>query len=463
MRAPLLQTSPPRGCGDRRYDGADRPNQISRATRSLAIGVIALFRGWLLKIGSLAWRLAPLIVVFSCSDDITAPSRRALDPHSPLMAEAIAGISAQVNVGGFNSCTVNTVGGVRCWGRDNAGQTTVPADLPPVSQLSAGRYHTCVVTTDAMPICWGGIGENAFGQATVPGDLTSVSQVAASTLHTCALKTDRTVVCWGEDAIQTRVPLGLNSVSQISTATDHTCVLKTDQTLVCWGFNLNGQSTVPVDFPAVSQVSVGERYTCALLTGGTLRCWGNNELGQTNVPADIGSVLQISAGISHACAVKPAGIVACWGENGAGQSTVPSDLTSVLNVSAGSGHTCALRTDGTVVCWGFNGSGQIDVPPGLDLIPNEPQTITFTSVPPSPAVVGASYTVAATGGGSGNEVSFSVLATESICSVSGDVVTLLSVGSCTIAADQAGSPGYLAASHTTQTFEVDDGQQHAFT
>ena len=36
------------------------------------------------------------------------------------------------------------------------------------------------------------------------------------------------------------------------------------------------------------------------------------------------------------------------------------------------------------------------------------QAISFTSTPPSPAVVGGTYTPAATGGGSGNPVTFSI-------------------------------------------------------
>ncbi|MFL5600400.1 MAG: RCC1 domain-containing protein, partial [Gemmatimonadaceae bacterium] len=358
---------------------------------------------------------------------------------------------------------MNTAGGVRCWGRDNAGQSTVPTDLPAIAQVSAGRYHTCAVETVGRAVCWGGIGENAFGQATVPADLPSVTEVIAATSHTCALQADGTVVCWGEDAPQTRVPVGLNSVVQLSTSTDHTCVLKTDRTVVCWGFNLNGQSTVPPGFPPVSQVSVGERYTCVLMADNTMRCWGNNELGQTNVPADIGPVSQISAGTTHACALKTSGTVACWGENGSGQSTVPSTLTSVRQVSAAAGHSCALKTDGTVVCWGFNGSGQIDVPAGLDLIPGLPQTISFTSVPPSPAVVGAAYTVTATGGGSGNPVTFSIPTTSSVCSVSDNTVTFLAVGSCTIAADQAASTEYSAGTQVTQTFNVVGVQAIQFT
>jgi hypothetical protein len=185
-------------------------------------------------------------------------------------------------------------------------------------------------------------------------------------------------------------------------------------------------------------------------------CWGYNAYGQATVPDGLASVSQVSGGGYHTCALKTRGTVVCWGYNGYGETTVPDGLASVAQVSAGLNHTCALKTDGTVVCWGANGyadHGQATVPAGLNLIVSAPQSITFTSTPPSPALTGSTYTVAATGGGSGNAVTFSSLTT-SICTVSGTSVSLIAAGSCTVAADQAASTGYLAAPQVTQTFTI---------
>jgi hypothetical protein len=78
------------------------------------------------------------------------------------------------------------------------------------------------------------------------------------------------------------------------------------------------------------------------------------------------------------------------------------------------------------------------------------QTITFTSNPPTPAVVGGTYTPTATGGGSGNFVSFSVdRTTTSVCweDLYTGMVHFTHVGTCTIDANQpagpVGSGGYL--------------------
>jgi len=88
-----------------------------------------------------------------------------------------------------------------------------------------------------------------------------------------------------------------------------------------------------------------------------------------------------------------------------------------------------------------------------DPVPQQAQSITFASTPPNGAIVGGTYTVSATGGGSGNAVTFTSL-TPTVCSVAGNVVSLNAGGTCTIAADQAGSPGYLAAPQVTQGFDI---------
>jgi Tol biopolymer transport system component len=81
------------------------------------------------------------------------------------------------------------------------------------------------------------------------------------------------------------------------------------------------------------------------------------------------------------------------------------------------------------------------------------QTITFTSAPPNPAYIGGSYAVAAIGGGSGNPIVFSSL-TQGVCTVAGSTVSLVAVGTCTVAADQGGNPNYAAAPQVTQSFSV---------
>lgn len=85
------------------------------------------------------------------------------------------------------------------------------------------------------------------------------------------------------------------------------------------------------------------------------------------------------------------------------------------------------------------------------------QTIVFTSSPTSPTY-GGSYTVTATGGGSGNPVTFAS-ATPGVCTVAGSSVSFVHAGTCTINADQAGSAYYAPAPQSQQTFTVEKAAQ----
>ena len=85
------------------------------------------------------------------------------------------------------------------------------------------------------------------------------------------------------------------------------------------------------------------------------------------------------------------------------------------------------------------------------------QTITsFTPTTTTP-VYGATFGVSASGGGSGQPVTFST-ATTTICSVSGSTITAKNVGSCVIDADQAGNVRYAAATQAHLTVVI--GQAH---
>ncbi len=86
------------------------------------------------------------------------------------------------------------------------------------------------------------------------------------------------------------------------------------------------------------------------------------------------------------------------------------------------------------------------------------QAITFTSTPPSPALTGGSYTVAATGGASGNPVTFSA-GPASVCTsggTNGATISFVGAGTCTVTASQAGNQNYQAAPSVTQSITVSD-------
>lgn len=89
------------------------------------------------------------------------------------------------------------------------------------------------------------------------------------------------------------------------------------------------------------------------------------------------------------------------------------------------------------------------------------QVISWTSSAPNNAVVGGTtYTPAATGGATGNNVSFRVDSnTASVCAMSLGVVRFVGIGTCTVLANQIGNANYLGAPQESQTFTVGRGIQ----
>ena len=94
------------------------------------------------------------------------------------------------------------------------------------------------------------------------------------------------------------------------------------------------------------------------------------------------------------------------------------------------------------------------------------QTISFTSTAPSNAAYGGSYAVSATGGGSGNPVTFSIdgSSTSGACSISGSNVSFIGTGDCIVDANQAGGGNggntYDAAPQISQSFFISPATIH---
>jgi hypothetical protein len=259
---------------------------------------------------------------------------------------------------------VNPAGTVVAWGRNDLGQTNVPAGLRDVTAIAAGEAYTVALKSDGTLAAWG---DNAQGQTTLPAELGPVQAIAAGQYHTVALKTDGTVAAWGNNTYgQTTVPVYLTGVTAIAAGQWHTVVLKNDGTVEAWGANANGQTTVPAGLTGVMAIAGGGGHTLALKSNGTVVAWGaDGYFHQSTVPADLNGVAAIAAGSSHSVALKSNGTVVAWGNYLFGQTTVPSGLTGVTAIAAGEYDTVALKNDGTVVGWGWNDDGQTTIPAGL--------------------------------------------------------------------------------------------------
>lgn len=83
-----------------------------------------------------------------------------------------------------------------------------------------------------------------------------------------------------------------------------------------------------------------------------------------------------------------------------------------------------------------------------DGVPPAKKTQSITLSPLSPILVGSTATINATGGDSGNPLSFSSSTTD-ICTVSGNTLTAVAAGTCTVTANQDGNESFEAATSAT--------------
>jgi hypothetical protein len=283
-----------------------------------------------------------------------------------------------------------------------AGSCTISADQPGDANFTAAPevIQTATVTKADQTITFAALTDKVLGSA--PFTVTATGGGSASPV---TFSSTTTAVCTVSGPTVTLVSAG-------------TCTLEADQ---AGDANFNAAAPVTRSF-AVGKASQTITFPAIASFG-----WSG---GSATLAATASSGLPVTYSVtSGPCSVSGNTVTA----TAAGSCTIAADQAGNANFTA------AAQASQTVT------------------VTKADQTITFAAL--ADKVLGsAPFTVTATGGASTSAVTFSS-STAAVCTVSGATVTLVSTGTCTIEADQAGDANYNAAAPVTRSFAVSTAAQ----
>ena len=182
--------------------------------------------------------------------------------------------------------------------------------------------------------------------------------------------------------------------------------------------------------------------------------WSDGATANPRTDTNVQSDITVTANFAADPVIGPI----TWAANSA-TSIVYDGTAQSASASVDSGYSLSFSYDGSPTAPSDAGSytvvASVNELPGISrseilTIVKATQAITdFESNPAAPVfILNGTFTLSAVGGASGNPLVFGSL-TPAVCTVSGNTVTMLAVGTCTLTADQAGNANYEPAAQVT--------------
>ncbi|HMV67190.1 MAG TPA: hypothetical protein PKA64_10095, partial [Myxococcota bacterium] len=208
-----------------------------------------------------------------------------------------------ISTGFGHTCALLDNGDLKCWGFNNYGQLgqgdgtsrgvqaremgdyLLPIALGTgyVVDVTTGYDHTCALMDGGRVKCWGrnDSGQSGYGDVVQRGD---AANEMGSSLPVVSLGTGRTA-------------------KAIRAGAYHTCALLDNNTVKCWGYsqgaggaaspvqrgdaaNEMGDNLPVISMPGAASVDLiggGGSWSCAVTSCGAMYCWGQNPYGQLGI------------------------------------------------------------------------------------------------------------------------------------------------------------------------------------
>lgn len=245
---------------------------------------------------------------------------------TPVQVSGLTSGVKAISARGQSSCALLDTGELKCWGYNSKGQlgdnTTTNRSTPvtatvvdtDIAEVSAGWDHVCVLNSAGGVRCWGSNNAGQLGDGTttdsrtprqVTGLTSDVKSISGGLARTCALTTAGNALCWGSnsngrlgDGTQTNAttPVSVLSfdrnVASVTPGGAATCATTTAGAAYCWGYNADGElgdgTFTSRDTPGlvtgldsgIVATAGGNNLSCALHSNGSVSCWGYNDHGQ---------------------------------------------------------------------------------------------------------------------------------------------------------------------------------------